>query len=93
MMTGLRGSAVATVRMPLSTLTGQTVYCRRYLGERFFTTGSGEGSSPRKRYGSCSCTAKALSTSSRFTAPMAIRASPSISPVVAVRLRASAIVS
>ena len=48
-MTGFSGSAVATVSTLPSTLTGQTAYCRRYFGERFFTIGSGDGSSSRVR--------------------------------------------
>ena len=48
-MTGLSGSAVATVSTLPSTLTGQTVYWRRYFGERFFTMGKGDGSSSRVR--------------------------------------------
>jgi hypothetical protein len=48
-MTGFSGSAVATVRTPLSMLTGHTVYCRRYFAERFLTMGSGDGSSSRER--------------------------------------------
>jgi len=49
MIRGLRGSAVATVSVPASTLIGHTRYCRRYLGETALSTGSAEGNSPRKR--------------------------------------------
>ena len=37
------GSAVATVRVEPSREMGHAAYCRRYLGERFFSTGRREG--------------------------------------------------
>jgi hypothetical protein len=47
----LRGSEVATVISPPSTLTGHTAYVRKYLAERFFKTGRADGISSRERYG------------------------------------------
>ena len=48
-MTGLSGSAVATVSTFPASTTGHTTYWRKYFGERFFTIGSGDGSSSRVR--------------------------------------------
>src|SRR5215475_204001 len=92
-MSGLRGSAVATVSTPPSTLTGHTTYCRRYFAETLGTTGNGEGSSSRERKTSLRWRASARATSSVVAAPMATRASPIFSPVVARRSRAASTTS
>ena len=46
------GTVTRTVSVEPSSATGQIVYCRRYLDERFLRTGSAEGISSRKRKGS-----------------------------------------
>ena len=84
-MSGFSGSAVAKVSKLPSTLTGQTAYWRRYFDESPFRMGIGDGSSSRVRKVRFCCRARACSTSSLETAPMATRASPIRSPLRSAR--------
>src|SRR5215470_7907847 len=92
-MSGFRGSAVATVSTPPSTLTGHTTYWRRYFDETLGTTGSGDGSSSRERKASFRWRASARATSSAEAAPTATRASPIFSRVVTTRASAASTTS
>src|SRR5215472_4623736 len=90
---GFVGSAVATVTTVPSTNTGHASYWRRYLGERFFKTGSVNGTSSAGRKGTSHCVATALRMSSGDTAPRATSASPTRSCTCSARVRAVASVS